>query len=226
MVTCYLKRSALSLVIIVVVLSLTACGGTSNEPAATPRDTGETTQVAGWGPEREMFTMDNLPDYAVFNSLSDNPDLGNERNFVRIRAVGDEYYRDKVTLEVGNTYEVYVYYHNIGVGIADDVRMSANFPATVKKGETLTVNAIISAADTNPLSVWDGTTVTANEDVTLRYVPGSALIHNGGELDGQAIGPDYLFSDDGALLGYNEFSGLLPGGFEYAGYVTFQFIVE
>ena len=67
--------------------------------------------------------------------------------------------------------------------------------------------------------------MTSTQDVYLRYVPGTAIIHNGGTLDGTSIGPDYLFGD-GALLGYNKFSGLLPGCNEYAGYITYQIFVD
>ena len=187
-----------------------------------------------WGPERDTFTWEVPATYATFNSMTNNPDLGDERNFVRVRAVGDTYYVDEVELRAGKTYEVYSYFHNnaernIGqtaIGIADNVRMSANFPASIKAGEKLTVNTIISASDTNPLAVWDGAYVTANTDLYLRYVPGSAMVHNGGQLNGQAVGPDYLFSEAGALLGYNTFSGLLPGCNEYAGYVTYQFLAD
>mgnify|MGYP000862258342 CR=1 FL=1 len=187
-----------------------------------------------WGPERKTFTWDAPAAYATFNSMTNNPDLGDERNFVRIRQVGDAKFGDSVDLKTGKTYEVYMYYHNnasptIGktaVGIADNVRMSANFPAQIKAGEKLAVNAIISAADTNPLSVWDGAYINADSDFYLRYVPGSATYHNGGALNGQPVGPDYLFSDEGVLLGYDKAIGLLPGCNQYAGFVTYQFVAD
>ena len=83
----------------------------------------------------------------------------------------------------------------------------------------------IFASDTNPLAVWDGAYMTATRDLYLRYVPGTAIIHNGGALNGQSIGPDYLFGD-GALLGYNKFSGILPGCNQYAGYITYQIFAD
>ena len=182
-----------------------------------------------WGPERATFTWENPAPYATFNSITNNPQIGDERDFVRVREINDhDTYGDQVTLEAGKTYEVYIYYHNnadaheVGkteIGIADGVAMKSSFPATVMKGETGVVTGTIIAADTDPLSVWDGAYVIGGEDVYLRYVPGSAIIHNGGALNGQNIGPDYLFGD-GALLGYNQFSGILPGCNEYAGYVT------
>lgn len=188
-----------------------------------------------WGPDRRTFTWEDPAPYATFNSITNNPQLGDERNFVRIREVKDgEKFSDEVTLEMGKTYEVYIYYHNnadahdvgkTAIGIADGAAMKSSFPATVKAGEKATVTGTIFASDTDPLEVWDGAYMTASQDLYLRYVPGTAIIHNGGELNGQSIGPSYLFGD-GALLGYNKFSGLLPGCNEYAGYVTYQIFAD
>ena len=188
-----------------------------------------------WGPDRRTFTWDDPAPYATFNSTTDNPQLGDERNFVRIREVKDgELFGDEVTVEPGKTYEVYIYYHNnadahevgkTAIGIADGAAVKSSFPATVKAGEKGVATGTIFASDTDPLSVWDGAYIYASQDVYLRYVPGSATIHNGGALNGQSIGPDYLFGD-GALLGYNKFSGILPGCNEYAGYITYQIFAD
>ena len=188
-----------------------------------------------WGPDRKTFTWEDPAPYATFNSITNNPQLGDERNFVRIREVKDnEMFGDEVTVEPGKTYEVYIYYHNnadahdvgkTAIGIADGAAMKSSFPATVKAGERATVTGTIFASDTDPLEVWDGAYLNPTQDLYLRYVPGTATIHNGGALDGQSIGPDYLFGD-GALLGYNKFSGLLPGCNEYAGYVTYQIFAD
>ena len=188
-----------------------------------------------WGPERKTFTWDNPATYATFNSITNNPQIGDERDFVRIREINDQStYGDEVTLEPGKTYEVYIYYHNnadghevgkTAVGIADGAAVKSSFPATVKAGEKATVTGTVFANDTDPLAVWDGAYMTASEDLYLRYVPGTAIIHNGGELNGQNIGPDYLFGE-GALLGYNQFSGILPGCNQYAGYITYNIFAD
>ena len=188
-----------------------------------------------WGPDRTTFTWDDPAPYATFNSITDNPQLGDERNFVRIREVTDNSrFGDEVQLESGKTYEVYIYYHNnadghevgqTAIGIADGASIKSSFPAVVKKGERATVTGTISASDTDPLEVWDGAYMMPSEDLYLRYVPGTATIHNGGALNGQNIGPDYLFGD-GALIGYNEFSGILPGCNVYAGYITYQVFAD
>lgn len=191
-----------------------------------------------WGPDRDTFTWADPAPYATFNSITDNPTLGDERNFVRIGEVPSDgsqvQYGDEVTLEMGKTYEVYIYYHNnadahevgkTAIGIADGAAVKSSFPATLKSGERGTVTGTVFASDTQPLAVWDGAYMTATQDLYLRYVPGTAIIHNGGALNGQNIGPDHLFGD-GALLGYNKFSGILPGCNEYAGYVTYRIFAD
>ena len=222
------KKNGLGIAIIATAITSLACGFTQIDSAQALVDT-------PWGPDRKTFTWEDPAPYATFNSITNNPQLGDERNFVRIREVKDgEKFGDEVTVEPGKTYEVYIYYHNnadahdvgkTAIGIADGAAMKSSFPATVKSGEKATVTGTIFASDTDPLEVWDGAYLTATQDLYLRYVPGTATIHNGGALNGQSIGPDYLFGD-GALLGYNKFSGLLPGCNEYAGYVTYQIFAD
>ena len=74
-----------------------------------------------WGPERDMYTWESPADHVTFNSISDNPFIGNETNFVRVKEyvegsnVGDENWQswtDNVTVEPGKEYEVFIYYHN------------------------------------------------------------------------------------------------------------------
>ena len=69
------------------------------------------TEVWAWGPERETYTMEEPADYATFNSITNNPTLGDERDFVRVGEINP----DKTTLgnevEVvpGKQYTVYIY---------------------------------------------------------------------------------------------------------------------
>ncbi|MBR3236504.1 DUF11 domain-containing protein [Candidatus Saccharibacteria bacterium] len=222
-----MKRQ-ISLAILVLGLALIASFGINQSKTSALVDT-------PWGPDRTTFTWDDPAPYATFNSITDNPQLGDERNFVRVRELKDgEKYGDSVKLEAGKTYEVYIYYHNnadahevgkTAIGIADGAAVKSSFPATVKAGKKATVTAKIFASDTDPLEVWDGAYLEPTEDLYLRYIPGTAIIHNGGALNGQSIGPDYLFGD-GALLGYNKFSGILPGCNEYAGYITYQLFAD
>ena len=188
-----------------------------------------------WGPERTTFTWNDPASYATFNSITNNPVLGDERDFVRIREINESGGSgSEVSLSPGGIYEVYIYYHNDAdleeiaekaVGIADGVAIKSSFPQVLRAGERGVITGTIMASDTNPTSVWDGVYMTTDTDVRLEYIPDTAIIHNDGELDGNNIGSSYLFGD-GALIGFNELSGLLPGGSQYAGYITYQLLVS
>lgn len=69
--------------------------------------------AASWGPERDLYSWSSPADHVVFNSLTDNPTLGDERNFVRVRKAGtNDTLVDVLEVEPGDVVEVFVYYHN------------------------------------------------------------------------------------------------------------------
>lgn len=185
-----------------------------------------------YGPERPTFTAQNPADYPTFNSITNNPSLGDERNFVRIREAGVGNYVDKIQLQPGKEYEVYTYVHNnakdslneSGKGIALDVRMKAQVPATLKAGEESAVVSTISALNTSPKSVWDEAYISSTSAVALRYVPGSAKFHTNGRVNGSVLATS-MFTN-GTFLGYNSLDGIMPGCTQYSGYVIYRFKVD
>lgn len=197
-----------------------------------------TTQAANddWGPQdRATFTWDNPADYPVFNSMTNNPTLGDERNFVRVRTADtDETYTDNVTLEVGKEYEIYTYLHNnaaanfnaSGKGIATGVLLKTELPQQLSAGEAGVVKSTITANNTNPRSVYDTAFLHATSTVYLRYVPNSATIHNAGSANGKILDADSLFGNGAVYAYYDSDWGLIPGCNEYAGYVTYRIKVD
>ena len=186
-----------------------------------------------WGPQdRESFTWDHPASYVTFNSMTDNPTLGSERNFVRVKEAGTSgAHYDNVTVEAGKEYEVYIYYHNnasaslneSGAGIAQNVTLSTNFPTQLKAGDAGVVKGTISASNANPTSVWDTAYLNADSTVYLNYVQNSAVIHNDGTANGSVLDETSLFSDGGARLAYsNDYWGIIPGCNEFAGYITYR----
>ncbi len=181
------------------------------------------TVKCGWGPERPMFTNENPATYAVFNSIKNNAAIGDERNFVRIVEKGTckEYVSD-LEIEAGKQYEVYIYYHNNASetyndakhnykGVARGVRVATDFPSRLAKDEAGAVIGKIMADNTNPLAVWDGACVRAQEPMTLHYVEGSAKIYNGGPVNRSVLSTK-IFSKEGTLVGFSELRGLILGG--------------
>lgn len=199
--------------------------------------------VLAWGPDRPTYTNESPAAFATFNSITDNAAVGDERNFVRIREAGTHNtYEDELEVVPGKEYEVYIYYHNnaasntnsTGYGIATDVRVASGYPSIVNPGDRGMVSALIywkyftPDDDENALdgAVWDEAYVTTQfPDTVLRYKTGTAVIHNGGEMDGSVLSTD-LFTQEGTHIGYNELAGVIPGCAEYSGHITYTLVAE
>lgn len=158
--------------------------------------------------------MEHPADHVVFNSITDNPVHGDERNFVQVRNLTDNgKFGENVTLTPGKEYEVYVFYHNNAAtdmnsaahnyaGIAKDAYMRAELPASVATGATGRVNGYVGASNASP-KVWDEAYMTNSTAgaMDLRIVAGSAKITSNGAVNGKTL-PDSLFTS-GTKIGYN-----------------------
>ena len=197
------------------------------------------TNVFAWGPERPTFTMAEPASYATFNSITDNPTIGDERDFVRVGEINADVTELKNEIEVipGKQYLVYIYFHNDAsstfndsahnnVGVAVATRLSSSFSTIVTPDSKGTITGTITADNTNPTSVWDEAYMTtATDKVLLRYVTGSAKIYNDWDANG-SIMPDSLFTEEGTLIGLNALNGVIPGCEEYHGVVSYVLQAE
>lgn len=189
-----------------------------------------------WGPERTTYTNENPAPKAVFNSITNNAAVGDERDFVRIVEVHEDgtkdTYANEVSVSGGKTYEVYIYYHNDAsstyndrdhdyVGVARESRISASFPESIKEGEKGEVNAVISSSTTAVPEVWDEAYMLATEDVSLAYINGTAKIFNDWEANGSVLSTN-LFTSNGTYIGLNQLNGIILGCDEFSGQVVFQ----
>ncbi len=187
------------------------------------------TALLAWGPGRPTFTTAVPATYVTFNSITDNPSQGDERNFVKVREAnaGNETYSDSVSLKAGSEYVVFVYFHN---NAASNYNLTANgsfvraeIPKIVPNGSTGTkANGFVGATNANPTQVWDDISFSnaTGGDIGLDYVPGSATIHSFGAVNGKAMSDKIVTT--GAAIGYNALDGKVPGCNEFAGYVTFR----
>lgn len=190
--------------------------------------------LLAWGPDRPTFTYESPAPYVTFNSITNNPKVGDERNFVRVReAVSGATFGDDINLTAGKTYEVMVFYHNnaasnlnaSGKGIAKDVMARVQMPGRLDAGATATITGFVSSSNANPGTVWDNARAKTTDAVALRYVPNSAKIaSSNGAVNGAALSSDLLTT--GVKLGYDALDGKLPGCNQYSGYVTFKFVVD
>ena len=189
--------------------------------------------LLAWGPNRPTYTIEHPADHVTFNSITNNPSHGDERNFMQVReaTASNTTYVDDISLTAGKEYVIYMYYHNnaasnlnaSGVGIAKDVAAKAEIPAVVPTGSNGTkAVGYINSSNASPTSVWDDISFknTTSSNINLKMVPGSATIHNFGQTNGATLSDS--ITTTGAPLGYDSLNGVLPGCNEYAGYVTFR----
>ena len=193
------------------------------------------TQVAAWGPEnRATFTMEKPATYPTFNSITNNPTIGDERNFVRVGQINADVtdLTDEVEIIPGHQYLVYIYFHNNASatfndkdhnysGVATKTRMSSSFSTVLTPNERGKITATITAKETNPESVWDEAYMTTKTDkVFMRYITGSAKIYNDWKTNNTIL-PISLFTEKGTLIGLNALNGVIPGCEEYHGVVSY-----
>ncbi|MCR5155874.1 MAG: MBL fold metallo-hydrolase [Butyrivibrio sp.] len=187
-----------------------------------------------WGPkDRQTFTWTRRAKFVTINSITDNPRIGDERNFVRIRDLNKKDMKlcDKVELEPGGLYEVAVWFFNdadpnspeSSTYVARDVKLRINQDRRVPRGYTSEIFGMVSASNSTPGRVWDKAYVHSNFDAVISMVERSAVIHSNGVCNGMVLSFDELLGD-GALLGYSrQKMGELPAGGSFSGFVTYRF---
>jgi hypothetical protein len=188
--------------------------------------------TAGWGPEREVFTIAAPAPYPTFNSIVDNPAIGDERNFVGLRktdAVPEMLWQSDVWASPGDRYVMRIYVNNAGADnhgiVGAGWLQQAKLRITLEHGRRgHALHAVLSAV--NARTVWDGATIHVDEGVGVEFVSGTLKIENNA-----FPGPDGLSLaqaralDDGVLLGYAEMDGQIRPGYPYASFVTIQLAV-
>ncbi len=185
--------------------------------------------VFAWGPDRPTFTVDKPANYITFNSITNNPNVGDERNFVVVKDAAntnDGGWQDNVNVQPGKEYLVRVYVHNNAASslnlTALNTRVMASVPNTT--GKNVSISGFVTADNATPNKIWDDIHFNSNQDFNLSYVPGSAEIYNNGYAAGGAGKslPDSIVTSSGAQIGYNGPDGKVPGCFQYANYVYFK----
>ncbi|MDB5187048.1 MAG: hypothetical protein JWM07_520 [Candidatus Saccharibacteria bacterium] len=180
-----------------------------------------------WGPSRTTYTMESPADRVTFNSITNNTNYGDERDFITIKNPATGGYTETVTAEPGKEYEVRILIHNNAAANLDLKALNTKVqavlsPATSKKNA---ITSYVSADNAQPQRVHDDAFFTSDKDFNLAYVPGSARVYNNGYAaggQGKAFS-DTLVTSTGAKLGYAaENDGIIPGCFEFINYVYFK----
>ncbi|MFZ1812263.1 MAG: hypothetical protein WAU02_01910 [Candidatus Saccharimonadales bacterium] len=184
-----------------------------------------------WGPSRTTFTMESPAPYVTFNSITNNPEYGDEREFLTVRDLTTgQTLGGSTTIVPGHEYLFQVYIHNNAAsnlntaensykGIARGTTVEAAVPSTVNG--TADAAAYVRATNANPGEVWDTVKLTSSSAITLDYQEGSARLFTKAYASGVQLN-DAIMTDTGVKVGYDNLNGDWPGCLPYSGTVTFK----
>lgn len=178
-----------------------------------------------WGPERPTYTIEVPADHVTFNSITNNPNYGDERNFVTIKDAANTAkggWTDDIKVENGKEYYVRMYVHNNAAAnlnlVAENV--VANFNVPTQTAKRIQIDGYLSSSNAKPDKIWDQAVFSGDSDFNMTYVAGSATYTNNVFTAGTAL-PDTVVSS-GATLGYDKLDGKIPGCYKYDGLVIFK----
>ena len=183
--------------------------------------------VWAWGPSRPTFTMEKPASYNTFNSITNNPDIGDERNFVRARAVNGTQWSDDINVTQNGEYFIRMYVHNDAAEnlnlVAENVTAQFNVPTYQAK--KIQIDGTLSSSNASPKAVYDQVIFSGDRDFKLSYVAGSATYTNNVFTGGTSLS-DNIINGNGATLGYDKLDGKIPGCLQYSGWVVFKVKAE
>ena len=205
-------------------------GGLREESGETGDEVGNSGGLVdvlpGWGPGRDLFTADAQIPQITFNSIT-NSHVGDERNFCNIRESGSQnLWSANVEAFPGKEYYIRIFIHNnatdnLGL-IAENVRVMIHVPVVM--GKIVDAHGIIESDNAVPSRIWDGVRMYSDRQFEIKYVQNSAHLINKQFPNGVSI-PDSVFTKQGALVGFGQLDGRIPGGFQYAGYLFVKVVI-
>ena len=177
-----------------------------------------------WGPARELFTLDESAPFATLNSITDNPNEGDERAFFGVKLADDKQeggFCSSRRVSDGDRVLLRFYVENSasdilvdeswkGVGLADGVvaRIDPDeTPSTLYR-----VRATISSTTSTPKEIYSSVELMSDYPIRLDYVAGSGMLYSNAHPAGIAV--DVWRT--GGPLGYEQLDGRVPPGYRYA----------
>lgn len=197
---------------------------------------GVSAAAGAWYPERPTYTIEKPADHVTFNSITNNPNYGDERTFFDAKPASNTSqggFTDKVKVKDGEEILVRAYVHNNaasnlnganfnGKGVAQNTKIRIYLPTA--KASALRANAYVSADNASPKEVADTVDFYGDKAFTLEYMPGTAVAYNNANPKGMKLGDNIV--GNGTALGYQKANGVFPGCFQYANIVTVKVKVK
>lgn len=186
---------------------------------------------------RDTYTMEDTPNFQILNSVTNHPEMGDERDFVRIAEKGSGgTFVTRQKVEPGKEYVVSIFVCNDASSFLNDEKY--DYTAIAKKVTVLTygsdhleagkvghISGVVTCPEAEPNLVFDAALIESDENVKITCVPGSAWIRSDGAINGKKL-DDSFFDGQGVFVGYDLPDGNLPGGPEHACIVYYTIKVE
>jgi uncharacterized repeat protein (TIGR01451 family) len=191
-----------------------------------------TISFASWSPQRPTYTMQSPAPHVTFNSITDNPNYGDERTFFDVKSAANTStggFTDTMSVSNGQELLLRTYVHNnaasnlnganfTGTGVADDTKVRVLIPTGTSNA--LRSISYVSSSDATPGTVSDTIDLSGNKAFKLDYVEGSAKAYTNAVPAGYAVNDSIVAS--GAPVGYTGPNGKMPGCLQYAAIVTIK----
>lgn len=186
-----------------------------------------------WYPNRPTYTIQQPADHVTFNSITNNPNEGDERGFFSAKDAKNTqpggFSQTVNNLKDGQEVLLRVYVHNNaadnlngtnfnGKGVAKNTKVRIHLPTA--SGSALKANAYVSADNAAPKEVADTINLGSSGNFNLTYMSGSAIQYTNAVPTGIKLSDSIVSS--GALIGYNKADGVVPGCFKYSSIVTIK----
>jgi hypothetical protein len=179
----------------------------------------------GWGPARPIFTDAATPQYALFNSVRDNPNLGDERSFYSIKDARDVdgLWKKQVVVEKGHTYLIRIHVRNDAADAgarATGTSVMVNLPTCT--GTSIATNAWVKSNDAFPNELWDGLSMLSDVPFNVAYVDGSAAIYNNSRNSPFRLTSTDFLELEGQKIGFDIMDGVMSPGYANVVYLVFE----
>ncbi len=194
---------------------------------------GVTSAARAWFPNRPTYTVQIPSDHVTFDSITNNPDEGDERAFFEVKDAANTqpngFSHTVNNLKDGQDLLLRMYVHNDaadnlngtnfdGKGVAKDTKVRIFLPTA--NANALRANAYISASNASPAEVADTINLGSNGNFNLTYENGSAVQYTNAVPTGMKLSDSIVST--GAPIGFNKLDGIVPGCFNFSSIVTIK----
>lgn len=188
--------------------------------------------TGGWWPDRETFTLEQPAGYPTLNSITDNPNEGDERSFFDVKPMTDDEsggFCNTVHATDGDVLLLRAYVENsaadnlvdpetrTGEGLAENVQWTVR--AEEERATLVKVVAELRSSTTRPKVIGDSVEITSDRPFRLDMVHGSATAYSNFFPEGLPLGGDLAA---GVTVGSLALDGNVPPGYDYSLILTVE----